>query len=270
MGWKDSFESIHQEFTLPPYEDICRGMMAFQGILECDQIGMDFVKLFNLCKENMSKQAHYDFGLRAVKSSISLLGNVLRKSGGWDNTRASVANTLASLLHMRCVEADRPVLMAQLKAVFGDVQQPAAQTLVENLDYVLKVRHGAAVLGDFSDAEHQDLIKRIKEKMSATTSCVNIGDGIDACFGANGSMLKAMRATNESSGMHLIFVCGTFKEKPVEWMENMNTVLDDNKALVTEAGERIRLGSTGRVVFFFKTAEGLSPASVSRLGWVCK
>merc|ERR1711862_925960 len=243
MGWKDSFESIHQEFTLPPYEDICRGMMAFQGILECDQIGMDFVKLFNLCKENMSKQAHYDFGLRAVKSSISLLGNVLRKSGGWDNTRASVANTLASLLHMRCVEADRPVLMAQLKAVFGDVQQPAAQTLVENLDYVLKVRHGAAVLGDFSDAEHQDLIKGIKE---------------------------AMRATNESSGMHLIFVCGTFKEKPVEWMENMNTVLDDNKVLVTEAGERIRLGSTGRVVFFFKTAEGLSPASVSRLGWVCK
>ena len=57
---------------------ICENMLMAQGFVEAKSLASKFYGLYSLLKELLSKQLHYDWGLRAVKSVLVIAGAMKR------------------------------------------------------------------------------------------------------------------------------------------------------------------------------------------------
>ncbi|KAG8240042.1 hypothetical protein J437_LFUL019610 [Ladona fulva] len=53
--------------VVPDFELICEIMLVAEGFQEARILARKFITLYTLCKELLSKQDHYDWGLRAIK-----------------------------------------------------------------------------------------------------------------------------------------------------------------------------------------------------------
>lgn len=68
--------------VVPDFELICEIMLVAEGFQEAKILARKFITLYTLCKELLSKQDHYDWGLRAIKSVLVVAGSLKVKITG--------------------------------------------------------------------------------------------------------------------------------------------------------------------------------------------
>lgn len=80
----DNLKQLFREFAMivPDKSLITEVMLYSQGFETANKLATKVVALFDLCFQQLSKQPHYDFGLRALKSVLSAAGQLKRKQSG--------------------------------------------------------------------------------------------------------------------------------------------------------------------------------------------
>lgn len=297
---------------VPDREIIMRVKLASVGYNNYATLAQKFAILYKLSEEQLSKQRHYDFGLRNILSVLRTGGVNLRielkKNIVGDRESLEemlMMRTLRDMNLAKLVADDVGLFISLLKDLFPAQRDPekhryedeeaalkkiiADHDLVEHESWVAKViqlyetslvRHGLMMVGPAGGGKSQGT-KVLVEAISVTKNRANIvkmnpkAITAEQMFGQNdlisgewthGIFSSIWHKYNDPKKQTTWIVC----DGPVDtiWIENLNTVLDDNKMLTLANGDRIPMTDNVRILFEVEDLRNASPATVSRAGIV--
>ena len=109
--------------VVPDFELISEIMLVAEGFTEARLLARKFITLYTLCKELLSKQDHYDWGLRAIKSVLVVAGSLRR--GDRDRPEDQVLiRALRDFNTPKIVTDDIPIFMGLIGDLFPALDVP--------------------------------------------------------------------------------------------------------------------------------------------------
>ncbi|CAE7211449.1 DNAH6 [Symbiodinium sp. KB8] len=310
---------------VPDYTLIAEIMLYAEGFGAAKVLSGKFTNLYKLSSEQLSKQDHYDFGMRAVKSVLVMAGSLKRADPDEDENilliramRDSNVNALDPFAFGEAVPKflsdDLPLFFAIVNDLFPGIEVPyydygALQVEIERglqkqhlqvhdklvtktiqLFETFMVRFGVMLVGPTLGGKSVDY-KTLAIALTQLREDQNPDERYQKtryiCFNPKGITMGELYGENNeltqewTDGLGSRIMRGfqteenndykwTVFDGPVDaiWIENMNTVLDDNMTLCLANGERIKLNWTMRMLFEVEDLRVASPATVSRCGMV--
>ncbi|XP_047023303.1 cytoplasmic dynein 2 heavy chain 1 [Helicoverpa zea] len=290
---------------LQPRPDVLAAhLLAAACVPDAEILAKDLHDVFSLASSLLSEQRHYDWGLRAVKAAVGSCAAALQSRAADLRGRRAAARrvlTLNNLSKLTTYDATR--FENILSLVFSDVpteessSDPICTTLeatVDNLKLVhnklqlqkcvelyeqMQQRMGVVIVGPPGSGKttirrllksalaHQgkNVVEYIicPKAMSREWLLGNIDN--DTRQWTDGVISStALEISNQPSDVWSWVVCDG--DIDPEWIEALNSVLDDNRLLTLPSGWRIQFGSNVNFLFETHSLEHASPATVSRMG----
>ncbi|XP_063983406.1 dynein beta chain, ciliary [Diachasmimorpha longicaudata] len=288
--------------VVPDFELICEIMLVAEGFQDAKVLARKFITLYTLCKELLSKQDHYDWGLRAIKSVLVVAGSLKRGEPGRPEEEV-LMRALRDFNIPKVVSDDLPVFMGLIADLFPaldvprkrdiefekTVKQAAADLLLQpedgfilkvvQLEELLEVRHSVFIVGIAGSGKTQvwrtlfRTYQNIKRKPIYTDLNPKAVTN-DDLFGIinpatrewkDGLFSVIMRDQANLGGDNPKWIILDGDIDPM-WIESLNTVMDDNKILTLASNERIALTPAMRLLFEISNLRTATPATVSRAG----
>jgi len=94
-----------------------------EGFIGAKVLAKKFTTLYALCKDLLSKQAHYDWGLRAIKSVLVVAGGFKRAEPELDE-KALLMRALRDFNIPKIVAEDMPIFMGLIGDLFPNIEVP--------------------------------------------------------------------------------------------------------------------------------------------------
>ncbi|KAI5108711.1 dynein beta chain, ciliary, partial [Silurus meridionalis] len=288
--------------VIPDFELICEIMLVAEGFIDARLLARKFISLYTLCKELLSKQDHYDWGLRAIKSVLVVAGSLKREDKSCPEEQV-LMRALRDFNLPKIVTSDVTIFLGLISDLFPLLDIPRKRDLqleqnvrqaiselrlqpeenfilkVTQLEELLAVRHSVFVVGGAGTGKSQ-ILKTLHRtysnmKLKPVWSDMNPkAVTTDELFGflhpatrewKDGLFSSTMRELSALShdGPKWIVLDGDIDPM---WIESLNTVMDDNKVLTLASNERISLTASMRLLFEISHLKAATPATVSRAG----
>ncbi|CEO98015.1 hypothetical protein PBRA_006129 [Plasmodiophora brassicae] len=309
---KALFRSV--AMTAPDNVLIAEVVLYSEGFTHARMLGAKLVSVYDLARQLLSPQRHYDWGLRALKAVLRLAGQLFSRER---HAQATAGSTRSEDVEKRLVvQALRASTLSKLaaadagrfRALIGDLFPGTAVGDVDNADLAraieaaaqarhlevvpaqvrkalqlydaLSQRMGVVVVGPSGCGKSTLLamlgdalgilgrpVRRIvlNPKSMERTALLGHMD-VDTREWTDGVLTRAARQVVADPGTTFWIVCDG--DVDPEWIESLNSVLDDNHLLTMPNGERLQFGSNVNFVFETADLEFASPATVSRMGMI--
>uniref|UniRef100_A0A4X2M2C5 AAA+ ATPase domain-containing protein n=1 Tax=Vombatus ursinus TaxID=29139 RepID=A0A4X2M2C5_VOMUR len=286
----------------PDIELICEILLVAEGFVDARLLARKFITLYTLCRELLSKQDHYDWGLRAVKSVLVVAGSLKRGDKNRPEDQV-LMRALRDFNLPKIVTDDVPVFMGLISDLFPALDVPRKREIqfeqtvrqstlelclqpeesfilkVVQLEELLAVRHSVFVVGNAGTGKSKILrtLNRTYVNMKQKPIWNDLNPKAvttDELFGfihhatrewKDGlfSSLLREQANLLHDGPKWIVLDGDIDPM---WIESLNTVMDDNKVLTLASNERVALSPHMRLLFEISHLRTATPATVSRAG----
>ncbi|XP_076108254.1 dynein axonemal heavy chain 10-like isoform X2 [Mytilus galloprovincialis] len=290
---------------VPDLQQICEIMLFSEGFLLAKVLAKKMTVLYKLAKEQLSKQYHYDFGLRALKSVLVMAGELKRGSAELPED-VVLMRALRDMNLPKFVFEDVPLFLGLIGDLFPGLDCPrvrypnfndAVEAVLEDNGYQLlpiqvdkvvqlyetmMTRHTTMIVGPTGGGKSVviNTLAQSQTKLGTSTKLfvINPKDrsvidlyGIldpitrDWTDGLLSNIFREMNRPTDKNERKYIVYDG---DVDALWVENMNSVMDDNRLMTLANGERIRLQKHCAMLFEVFDLQYASPATVSRCGMV--
>ena len=276
---------------------IAKVKLLSYGFNDYNNLATVLCETLDLIKNQLPNRNHYDFEMRTLLQILKAA--VGRKESVNESEIKCLGNVIKDFMHCMLVNEDYEVFQKVFKKFFGTIEDyqkielPDTQEIKETLESdghsyqdlyhkklleiigTIKSNQGTIVIGETYTGKSS--MVKLAAKLNSNVSLTNInpkslemgqlfGEKVDDEW-QDGLIPKTFRdiVMNSEAEENWVIFDGPMD---TDWVENLNTALDNHQCFCVESAEVLYLPPTIKIIFEASDLEKVSPATISRCGIV--